>query len=184
MAITYDNEIAIFDNHEDVKALIERNKRTGWPDLQAYQRAFAYEFLVHFNHREAAEAAGRSASSGLKILRHPIVAAFIEQQQEQASINNFITKEYITTQLVNLIPRLAGEEEIPIVLANGEQVTGKRFHPAELRGVLQELGKTVEGFNKEKDMGGSKGGVTVNLNLADLVGQSNVIIEDGEIVDE
>jgi hypothetical protein len=47
--------------------------------------------------------------------------------------------------------------------------------------VLQELSKTVEGFDKNKNVGGSSGGVQVNINLSSLVGEVQAAI-DGEVI--
>jgi hypothetical protein len=186
LATTTGSEITSFLKNDDVQALVERNRKNGWEDLEAFQRAFAYSFLTHYNHRRAAKEAGRSPDSGLAILRHPLVDAFIQDQQQQLAQNSFITKDYITTQYLNMIPLLTGEEDVPTILANGETVYGKQFRPAELRGVLQELSKTVDGYNKEKASGGGKGGVQVNIDLSSLVGNTsnydnNNIMADGKI---
>ena len=104
MASTDGNQIVPLLDLQDTKEIIERNRQNDWQDLEPYQRAFAYSFLVDYNHRKAAEAAGRSADSGLSILRHPLVDAFIQDLQKQQATNSFITKEYITTQYINMIP--------------------------------------------------------------------------------
>lgn len=190
MASTTSSEIIPFLQQDDTQALIERNSKTGWPDMQAYQKAFAYSFLIHFDHRRAATEAGRSPDSGLSILRHPLVAAFIEAEQQKQATCGYITKEYIVTQYMNLIPMLMGEVDTPTMLANGATVYGRQFRPAELKGVLQELSKTVDGFDRNKTVGGGKGGVTINLDLGSLVGDGGIdrnngsnIIVDGEIAD-
>lgn len=181
MAIADGTEIISSMDSESIQSLIERNRKTNWPDLEPYQKAFAYSFVTHYNHHRAAKEAGLAASSGIGVLRHPLVAAFIAHLQEKQATNLFITKDYITTQYVNMIPMLMGEEEVPVILANGDTVYGKQFRPSELRGVLQELSKTVEGFDKNKNVGGSSGGMQVNINLSSLVGGTTI---EGEIVSD
>lgn len=173
-----------FLDKDSIRELIERNRKTNWPDLQPRQKAFVYAFLVNYDHREAAITAGLSANSGIKMLRHPLIEAFVAFQQEKLATNSFITKEYITTHLVNLIPMLTGQVEVPFTLPNGEQCSGKQFKPAELRGVLQDLAKTVEGYDKNQNFGGGNSGVTVNIDLKSLVGEDVGITIEGEIDDK
>jgi len=169
-----------FGSKDSINELIERNRKNGWPDLEPHQRAFAYLFLVDFDHRAAAESVGMARTSGIRLLRHPMVAAFIEEEQQKQATNAFITKEYITTQYINMIPMLLGEVDMPFTNASGEQCYGKQFRPAELRGILQELSKTVDGFNKEKMQQGASGGVSINLNLANLIGEVEGVTIEGE----
>ena len=183
--IGMNKDVVLFMSEEDSKALVERNRNNNWPDLAPAQRAFAYHYIVHYNHLQAAEECGMSRSSGLGMLRHPLVAAFIEHLQKEQATNSFITKEFITTQYLNMIPMLMGEEEVAIVLANGEQAYGKQFRPAELRGVLSELSKTVKDFDVSNLTPG-KSGITVNIDLGSLIGGKEVkaeVIEDGEIIE-
>jgi|TARA_R110002153_G_scaffold131915_6_gene280935 hypothetical protein len=132
--------------------LIKRNQANGWDDLTAVQKAFAYSFLVTYDHRNAAVEAGQDPSQGLKMLRHPLTAAFINAEQQHQATVGYITKEYVMVQYMNLMPMLMGEVAVPLGAdKDGEQVIARKFDAANMKGVLSEMSKFIEEYSGDQD---------------------------------
>jgi len=132
--------------------LVKRNQENGWDDLTPSQKAFAYSFLVTYDHRQAAVEAGELASNGIKMLRHPLTAAFINSEQQHQATVGYITKEYVMVQYMNLIPMLMGEVAVPLGAdKEGNQVQARKFDAANMKGVLTEMSKFIEDYLPEQD---------------------------------
>ena len=132
--------------------LLKRNQENGWTDLTAVQKAFAYSFLVHYDHRRAAEEAGRGREYGMTMLRHPLTAAFIAHEQKQQATVGYITKEYIMVQYMNLMPMLMGETAVPLgVDKDGDQVIARKFDATNMKNVLSEMSKFIDDYQPEMD---------------------------------
>lgn len=157
---------------------VERQKQLDWADLDPALRAFAHAYMISYNHREAAEAAGYSASKGISLVRDPLVSAYVQHLQNQNLVSNVITEDFVRSQYLNLIPKLAGEEDINIVTAIGQELSVKKFHSSELVAVLRELGKSTKFYENGS---GQESGVTINLNLGDVC-SDKVRVIDGEVV--
>ncbi|MCK5609670.1 hypothetical protein KAR91_47795 [Candidatus Pacearchaeota archaeon] len=130
---------------EESTALIERNKKEGWPDLPPQRRAFALRYIIDYDHRESAKEAGLNENYALKYIREPLTSAYISYLQEEANISNVITNDFIRTQFLNLIPMLSGQVEVPMIVGkDGDAVSAKKFHSNELISVLKELAKSTK----------------------------------------
>lgn len=165
-----------FNPPEESSILIERNKVSGWEDLSHQKKAFAYEYLSNgYKHRKAATHAGIAENSGLKVLREPLVSAFIAELQEKHFTSAIITKQFVESQYLELIPFLKGEEEIPIVTGQGEEKNVYKFHASELVGVLRDLSK-VTGYQQEEEK--NKGMVNIQMNFGAVMDDPEIIINE------
>jgi len=160
--------------------LIERHTANGFIDMEERDKAFAVEYITNgFKHLDAAEAVGLSRSSGLNLLRNPLVGAFIGHLQEQSNTAKLITQQFVETQYLEILPKLKGEEEVDIVdIKNGGTFKAKKFHSAEVVSVLRDLGKS-SGYIAPEPGGGGGNQVFVQLNLGDLAGDDpiEVVVE-------
>ena len=135
------------------RELIKRNQANGWDDLTPVQKAFAYSFLITYDHRQAAVDAGQAASNGIKMLRDPLTAAFINSEQQHQATVGYITKEYIMVQYMNLMPMLMGEVAVPLGSdKEGNQIQARKFDAANMKGVLTEMSKFIEEYRPEQDI--------------------------------
>ncbi len=164
------------------KDLIERNRLSDWEDLSPEQRAFVFEYMQNgFNHREAAREAGFKPDNGFRMLRHPLVASYIQHLQEEQYERSLLTKSFVEAQYLEIIPKLKGEENIPLVTGMGEEVLVKKFHSAEIVSVLRDLSK-ISGMQTEEKQ--NKNAVSVTINYGAMVGDSpEPTIIEGEIED-
>lgn len=128
----------------DYESIIDRNRANGWDDLDPKRKAFALEYLANgHDHRAAAEKTGFGASRGMRLLREPLTNAYIDHVQNAHYSGRLITKQFVTSQYMRLLPMLMGDEEINIVLSNGAEMTGKKFHAASAVSVLRDLAKAT-----------------------------------------
>ena len=165
-------------NGSDLEHLIARNRESGWVDLSEREKAFAVEYTTNgFKHKAAAESVG--LSDGLRQLRKPLVGAFIAFLQESSLNAKMITQSFVEQKYLELLPKLMGEEEIPMVdLKTGETFHAKKLHSAEVVSVLRDLGKSSGYIAPEIGPGGSP--VQVNINMGDFVGVPEVVIEHAD----
>jgi len=163
----------VIQDKEQLAAVIERNKANGWEDLSAQRKAFAMHFLLNYDHRAAAKKVKFSLEMGAKLIREPLLSAYISELQSQDLISNIVTEDFVRTQWLNLIPILSGQVEIPIVLADGSEINARKFHAAELNNVLKELAKSTKFYEE----GSGDGSVNVQINVAALLGNNAKIID-------
>jgi len=145
-------------------------------DIPPWVRAFAIEYVGNGNnHRKAAKAVGRLPSRGASLLRDPRVRAEISRIQEAKEREAIITRDMVEMLYLDLIPKLSGEEEVPLVSPAGEQFYARKFHSSELVSVLRDLSKS-SGYVKEEET--KSGQVNIQINIDSMRGVS-VVDSDG-----
>ena len=65
------------EQKSEIVRQIERNRLNGWEDLDILEKAFGAEYIVDYSHRKAMERLDQDPDKGLKMLRNPLVYAFI-----------------------------------------------------------------------------------------------------------
>lgn len=163
---------------DELRDLIERNIRNDWQDLDPRSRAIADAYVASFyDYRRTARSLGVPANTIRKALSDPLTRAYVEELRREDSTLALVSKEFVVGRLLDMIPKLAGEEPVPHVLASGEEVNVRRFFPAELRGTLELLGKTVN-LTEDED---KTPHVAVQINIGDLIGNPpSVTIKGGK----
>lgn len=175
-----DFSLAEFEE-EDTVRLIQRNKEIGWPDIPHQKKAFAHEYILNgYNHREAAKEVGIAASSGIRVLREPLVSAYVAHLQETNFTSQIITKQFVEHQYLELIPFLKGEREIPIVTGSGAEIDACKFHGSELVAVLRDLSK-ITGYQKEEE--NNKNLVNIEINFGAVLDNREKVI-NGKVQDD
>ena len=155
------------------KDLVERNRLSDWEDLSPEQRAFAYEYLQNgYNHREAAKVAGYKPDNGYRMLRHPLIASFILKLQEEAYDQSLLTKQFVEAQYLEILPKLKGQEDVPMITGQGEEILAKKFHSAETVAVLRDLSK-ISGMQVEEKQ--NRNAVNVQINVGAMRGESPIV---------
>lgn len=159
---------------EEVANQIQRHRETNWKDLDIDLKAFSYAYLESYNHRRAAEKIGVNPDKGISYIRNPIVTAFINHLQDQMGMSNIITEDFVRQQWLQLLPKLAGEEEIPILDKDGIQGTAKVFHAGALVSALKELSRSTKFYENGS---GFSGGVNISLNLGSVMSEGSTVTE-------
>jgi len=136
---------------DDLIAQIDRNKLSNWEDIDPQRKAFALNYVIVYDHRSSAKLAGFSPDSGLRLLREPLLSAYIAYLQEEDYITNLITEDFIRVQFLNLLPMLSGQVEVPVVDSRGTSYNVKKFFPNELVSVLKEMAKSTKFYENGSD---------------------------------
>lgn len=162
---------------EESRILVERNQENNWIDLSDQDKAFAYVYILNgYNHLEAAEEVGIARSGALRTLRKPLVSAFISHLQTENFTASRITKDFVESQYLEILPKLKGEEDIAYVTGMGLEVEVKKFHGSELISVLRDLSKS-SGYQKEEEI--NKSQVNIQMNFGAVMDKPEVIINGG-----
>lgn len=171
------------ESREEMDTLVKRNRETGWPDLPPKKRGFAHHYVLEYNHRESAEEVGYNASNGIKMLRDPLVAAYIEYLQELQLTSNIITKEFINTNYMKLFEMATGQVDIMMILPDGSQVERKKTMVGEATNILKEMSKSIE---YEKGNNTKNAPVSISINFDNLTGsdEAPVMVIDANIIDQ
>ena len=141
---------------DEVNAQIERNRKNGFEDLTLPERAFAHQYIIDYDHRRAAVDTGFGADAGIRLVRKPLIAAYIKALQDEDLVADTITRDFVRAQMLNLLPKLMGDEEIPVVLSNGANILARKFHAGEANALLRELAKAVDFYEvRESRLSGS-----------------------------
>lgn len=159
------------------------SKEESFTDLSELDRAFSVEYITNgFKHREAATTVGLSANQGISKLRQPLVSKFIAHLQDSSIAAKLITQEFVEAKYLEVLPKLMGEEEVPLYdHKEGVTTNAKKFHSAETVSVLRDLGKAAGYVAPEGPKGGN---VNVTIDLGGFTGEPTVIIEHEEETDD
>lgn len=147
--------------------------------LTDLQRAFATRYLLDYNERSAATSVGLQPQQGMAVLRDPTVMQYIASLQATREKFCILGKDFAASQWLEILPKLKGEEEIPLVTKNGSEFSAKKFHASELVRALVEIGN-ISGLSKPADAGPKKAAVNISLNFAGMASQPTVVIEQKE----
>lgn len=150
-------------NLEDLNTQISHNKLNGWEDLTEQQKLFGMRYVESYVIKRAAEEAGISALKASKWLRDPLMLEYIGELQALLNGRSIINKDFIALQFLNLLPKLMGEEEVPIIFA-GEMISTKKFFANETVSVLRELAKSTDFYNDGEGQGSSAEQIADALN--------------------
>lgn len=163
----------------DYNELVKINQDNGYESLSAQQKAFAHSYLESYSISESAESVGISPSTGSKWFRDPLVNAYIADIQAEYQRRSVVDADFVRTQWLKVLPKVLGEEEVPMILSDGTQIFGRKFHSADASKVLTELSKSTKFYDGGS---GNTGGVTINIDLAALgvANQEKVIQHEGD----
>lgn len=142
---------------------------------QTKLKAFAVEYITNgYKHRKAAESLGMDPGAGIRMLRDPGMAEMIAVLAAERSTTAVITKDMVESIYLTLLPKLLGEEEVPLITPGGDQYTAKKFHSGELVSIMRDISKAT-GFIAPEETA-AKGAVNIQINVGDM-GSIEVIPE-------
>ena len=94
------------------ESLIKFNQENNWPDLKPDVKVMAAEYAVCGVIKDAAKAAGISKVRASRLLRDPLVAAYVGMLTEEISERTLIRREFLELEAIDLYEKNKGEEEI------------------------------------------------------------------------
>ena len=148
--------------NQESKREVSTVTRIYWPKLSVDERAFVVAYVDNaYSVVEAASALKFATDRCRKMLaRQDIKKAIHEVQQELDDIE-FLNEKWVRAQLLKLYPMIIGEEEIPFINGNGEQCSGRKFHPDSALKVIEYLVPKKQEVKEEEEK------VSVNIYLPD-----------------
>lgn len=146
------------------KKSLEEEKQADYPSLSNQKRLFAYLYLRDFDHRAAAEEAGFTPALGVKLLREPLLASFINDLKEEHFARIEIDADMVRSIWLQTIPILAGRAPAKRMLKDGTVLEVENFDGPALVAALRELGKMTDVYAN----GSGDGNTNVVINLGDL----------------
>jgi phosphoribosylaminoimidazole carboxylase (NCAIR synthetase) len=101
-----------------------------WQSLSTNEKAFVVSYIENSYSLESVSGdLGVSVLALRKLLsRSDIRKAISEVQAEQAEIT-FLNEKWVKTQLLKLYPKVVGEEDVPFINGNGDEMMIRRFYP-------------------------------------------------------
>ncbi len=150
---------------------VERNRESGYPDLDDQRKAFCITYVTNgYRHMDAAVHVGFSKVMGTRLKREPLIAAYINDLMNKYLAESIVTKTTLDSYLDELEEIAFGREEVPMVTGAGESFEAAKFHPelamkvyaerAKLHGIVEDDSKIAP--------------VKVIINMADMTGPAEV----------
>lgn len=154
-------------DEESFKNIIAEQVELGWPDITDQQKVFVVKYLTEFNYYKAAQESGLDSGAALRLLRDPLINAYVKHLRQGLEARELLTREMAAQNWIELIPRLKGEIEVPVVTKSGEVVNVKKYFAAELLRAISELSK-ISGLTPIEAIETGKKSVSVTLNFGGL----------------
>ena len=160
-------------------ALVQREN--DWPALHPQHRAFVEEYLLNgYKHREAAAVAGLKTARGIKLLRDPLVRAYISHTQDKILKSNIVTKDFIDAKLEDLYDMAVGDVKTDHIDAKmGVSFSAKKFHGTLALSILQERAKMNGVAPPEPDPGEDEENVDTEIHFHVKGRKSDVTVTRG-----
>ncbi len=156
---------------------VESQERNGWLDISIDEIAFCDEYLANgYKHREAAISCEFAASAGIRLVRKPLLRAYITHQQDKKRLRSIVTERFLDAQLMDLYDQAIGEVDVAIVTANGDEISAKKFNGSLALSIIQERSKTAGVTKGEEGKGGAL--VNVTIDMGSLLGHTPKVIID------
>lgn len=153
-------------------AFVERERLSGFPSITPIQRQVALEFVLSGATLKAlAEMLEFPLAQVQRMFGDPILRAFISELQKEFAVHRLLTEQWVESQILKNLPKFEGEEPIPVVTREGEQVMRKKWHGKELVAIYKAFG----GNPDQKKNGGVH--VTIDFNAMGVTRDAETIID-------
>jgi hypothetical protein len=109
---------------------VASNDLSAFLALSESEKALVTTFVdCGYSVAETAGELGVDAVIVRQALNRPAVKQAVLEVQEQIGDIDYVNEKWFRAQVTKMIPKLLGEEEVPIVTAQGERVTAYKFFP-------------------------------------------------------
>lgn len=157
---------------------IEEARGNGYLMLPVQNRQIAMEFVVSgLSLRGLARQMGASYETIRKAVNDPLTRAFIADLQAEVSQHRIINAAWVENQILEIWPRLTGEEPVAMVTKDGGQFEAKKFHGPEVTSIL----KHFSGNGDQKKLGGTQ--VVINFGDMGVTREKSVTIDVSDAED-
>jgi len=102
---------------------------TYWPALLPDEQAFVAAYVENsYSLPEACAALKIGRNKGAVLLKNVTVRRAIGEVQESLDGIDFLNERWVKAQLLRIFPMAMGDEPVPMVTAQGEEVEARKFH--------------------------------------------------------
>jgi hypothetical protein len=130
---------------ESRAAFVERERLAGFPSINPIQRQVALEFVLSGATLKAlAQQLDYPLAQVQRMFGDPILRAFITELQKEFAAHRLLTEQWVESQILKNMPKFEGEEPIPVVTREGEQVLRNKFHGKELVAIYKAFGGNAD----------------------------------------
>lgn len=165
--------------HESRFAFVERERLSGFPSLDPVQRQVALDFVLSGSTLKAiAEERQCPLRTIQNMFGDPLLRAFIGELQKEYAAHKMLDGQWVEAQILKNLPKFEGEEAIPVVTREGEQVMRKKWHGKELVAIYKHFG----GNPDQKKNGGVY--VTIDFNRMGVRTDVTAELTVSPIIDE
>lgn len=168
-------------DEESFKKTMEEQVKLGWPDVEEQYKAFVSKYLIDFNYHSAAIAVGIDPKSAIKILRDPLVNAYVKWMRQGLEARDLMTRELVVHKWLETLPELRGDVAVPFVTKMGENVMVRKYHASEYVRALVELSR-ITNLTPQESLAGKQPKIEVTLNFQGLAAPAQTPIIDAEVV--
>lgn len=113
--------------------------------MSSKQRLFAIALANCNSVANAADQVGIRPEDGFKWVVLPGVRSLVKAIQEEQEYSSLINQRMIEGLWLELIPKLMGYEDVPILDKDGVQLYGKKFHDSAMVSLLKDMRNHISG---------------------------------------
>lgn len=132
-----------------------------WPSLSVNEKAFVAAYVENaYSLPEACTALKMDRGVANKMLRSVTVRKAIGEVQHELDGIDFLNEKWVKAQLLRLFPMVMGDEPVPYITNQGEEVEGKKFDAGTAMRIIEYVAPkaqkstvsiTVNNINKLSD---------------------------------
>jgi hypothetical protein len=101
-----------------------------WPALQPDEQAFVAAYIENsYSLPDACATLKLGRNKGAALLKNVTVRRAISEVQEAMDGIDFLNERWVKAQLLRIFPMAMGDEPVPMVTAQGEEVEARKFYP-------------------------------------------------------
>lgn len=101
-----------------------------WPRLPQDEKAFVASYVSNaYSATLAAEETGLHLALCKKLLAKPEIKHAIREVQDQLGSFDFLNEKWVKAQMMRIYPMVMGDEPVPLVTAQGEEIQACKFQP-------------------------------------------------------
>ena len=146
-----DNELTYRDPRSLTPAMVERERQAGYPSLDAFHRQVAIDFVLEAASVATIAKKHEIPSSQVHLLfALPLLRAFMSDLQKEYMAYKLIDAGWIEAQIIKNMPKLEGDEPVPCVTRDGDEVMRHKYHAKELIAIFKHFGGNAD----QKKVGG------------------------------
>lgn len=117
--------------------LVEQPK-TAMECLRENERAFAMAYVeAGYSLAKTVEDLKITRNQGNKLLARPDIRRAVMEVQNDIDSIDFLNEKWVKAQIMRLFPMVMGEEDVPVIDAQGNQAGARQFFPAIAMKILE-----------------------------------------------